>query len=66
MFIVQVVREKVQESPFNVDAYRQTKATWNNSDWLVHEKATFYWSRFDTQRLTGLVNRSGKVGKMKS
>ena len=51
-------------SPF--DTYTQTKTTWNNSDWLVHKKATFYWSRFDTQMLTGLVNRSGKVGKMKS
>ena len=52
MFIVQVVREKLQESLFNVEAYTQTKTTWNNSDWLAHEKATFYWSRYDTQRLT--------------
>ena len=66
MFIVQVLREKVQESLFNVDAYTQTKTTWKNSDWLAHKKATFYCSRFDTQRLTGLVNRSGKVGKMKN
>ena len=45
----QVVREKVQESLLNADAYSQTKTTWNNSDWLAHEKATFYWSRFDTK-----------------
>ena len=42
----QVVREKEQESLLNADAYSQTKTTWNNSDWLAHEKATFYWSRF--------------------
>ena len=54
---VQVGRAKVQESLFNADAYTQTKSTWNNSDWLAHEIATFYWPRFDTQRLTCLVNR---------
>ena len=59
---------KSARKPFQepIDTYTQTKTTWNNSDWLVHKKATFYWSRFDTQMLTGLVNRSGKVGKMKS
>ena len=41
MFIVQIVREKEQERLFNVDAYTRTKITWNNSDWLLHEKAFF-------------------------
>ena len=54
MFTVQVVREKVEESLFNDDAYMQTKTMWNNSDWQTHKKVTFYWSRFDTQRLTVL------------
>ena len=45
MFIVQVMQEKVQENLFNVDIYTQTKTTWNDSDWLMQEKATFYWSR---------------------
>ena len=54
---VQVGRAKGKESLFNADAYTQTKTTWNNSDWLAHENATFYWSRFDTQRSTCLVNR---------